>query len=409
MKTDKFMEVVRSKAKADLTPEEIAMFTAIGSAVEMEEVERNNAIQALAKTVGGFDEGESAASVLRKVNQRIESLENQAKRGFTENEKYNLLGMLREKQDEIKAARKGGNGWAIEFKAKRAASAMMTTATVLSGASALNNTNVFDDLDITVIQYPANFIIDAIGGRQVSKVPQTWQWKEQVTAGTGAGAVVAEGAEKTLQDKKFEWKYATRKKYAGRIEFTEELTYDMEQLFLLIVDMFEQDVLRAWNAGVQADIISWCDSYTSSGLDGYFVSPGVSQVIQAGKLAVGANNYSANMVMINPIDAAKALIAQNANGDISYVPEAVAFHGLTPFVSNNITAGTIYVGTSNIIKEQHSAFILRRGVTGTQFYENEETIVGEVFSALKLPTESKKGWVKLDVETVLAALLKVEA
>ena len=62
------------------------------------------------------------------------------------------------------------------------------------------------------------------------------------------------------------------------------------------------------------------------------------------------------------------------------------------------------VGEGGIVKEQHGAFILRSGTYGNQFIENERTIVGELFSVLKLPTESKKGWVKMDVDTVLAAL-----
>jgi len=409
MKKEKVLEIVRGKATADLLPEEVKMFTAIGEALELEEVERNAAIQKLASKVGVFEEGESAADILRKVSQKVESMEQNVNRGFSENTKYNLKKMLEDRRDEIVAARKGGNGWAIEFKAKRGAAALMTTASVLSGAQAINNTNVFDDMEVAVIAYPANFIIDAIGGRQVSKVPQTWSWKEQTTESTNTVAAVSEGAEKTLADKLFVWKYATRKKYAGRIEFTEELTYDMEQLFIMIIEMFEQQVVRAWNAGVQTDLLAWAPSYTSSALDGYFASPGISQVIQAGKLWVSDNNFEADMVMLNPADAAKAMIMQNSNGDISYVPEAVAFHGLRPFISNNVPAGTIVVGTSNIVKEQHSAFILRRGVTGTQFYENEETIVGEVFSNLKLPTITKNAWCKLDTATVLAALTEEEA
>ena len=60
----------------------------------------------------------------------------------------------KKKADEIKAARGTNNAWAIEFRAKRAASALMTTGTVLTGATAFNNTNVVDDLEVLVIQYP---------------------------------------------------------------------------------------------------------------------------------------------------------------------------------------------------------------------------------------------------------------
>lgn len=413
MKKDQFLQIVRAKAKTALTPEEEAMFSAIGEGIESalneEGVERTKQINAISQALGTIDNGETLAGIVRNLADQVQKMEDRSKRGLSEGEKYNLRKKLEEKADEIKAARGTNNAWAIEFRAKRAASAMMTTGTVLTGATAFNNPNVVDDLEVLVIQYPKNFIIDAIGGRQVSNVPQTLKWKEQTTESDGVIGVVSEGSKKTLTDKLFVWKYSQRKKYAGRIEFTEELAMDMEQLLLQIVDMFEQQVIRAWNAGVQTDILAWAPAYTSTGLDGFFKAPGIAQVIQAGKLHVSDANYMADMVMINPVDAAKAMIHQNDNGDITYLPEAVAFGGLTPFVSNNITAGTIVVGTSNIIKEQHSNFIVRRGVYGDQFIENEETIVGEVFSNLKLPTISKNSWVKLDIATVKGALTEAAA
>ena len=92
-----------------------------------------------------------------------------------------------------------------------------------------------------------------------------------------------EGTKKTLTDKLFVWKYSQRKKYAGRIELLKELAMDMEQLLLQIVDMFEQQVIRAWNAGVQTDILAWAPAYTATGLDGFFKAPGIAQVIQGWK------------------------------------------------------------------------------------------------------------------------------
>lgn len=413
MKKDQFLQIVRAKAKTALTPEEEAMFSAIGEGIESalneEGVERTKQINAISQALGTIDNGETLAGIVRNLADQVQKMEDRSKRGLSEGDKYNLRKKLEEKADDIRAARGTNNAWAIEFRAKRAASAMMTTGTVLTGATAFNNTNVTEDLEVLVIQYPKNFIVDAIGGRQVSNVPQTLKWKEQTTESDGVIGAVSEGAEKTLTDKLFVWKYSQRKKYAGRIEFTEELAMDMEQLLLQIVDMFEQQVIRAWNAGVQTDILAWAPAYTTTGLDGFFKAPGIAQVIQAGKLHVSDANYMADMVMINPVDAAKAMIHQNDSGDITYLPEAVAFGGLTPFVSNNVTAGTIVVGTSNIIKEQHSNFIVRRGVYGDQFIENEETIVGEVFSNLKLPTISKNSWVKLDIATVKSALTEANA
>ena len=411
MKKTDFLEAIKRSMKKDASEQDMNFFNAIGDALEdamsKGEVERKKQIDDLAALVGSFDEGQSAAAVIRSIAGRVQEIEDKAKRGLSGRDKEVLRKKLEEKKYEIIRARNSNEGWAIEFKVSRAASALMTTATVLTGAVAINNPSVMDDMEVTVIQYPKNFIIDAIGGRQVAKVPAVLRWKEQAAESDGVPGVIAEGAVKTLTDKAFVWKIANRKKYAGRIEFTEELAMDFDQLFLQIIDMFGDQVIREWNKGVQTDIVAWAPAYTSTGLDGYFVAPGVAEVIKAGKLHVSNANYDADMVMINPVDAAKAMIHQTTAGEITYLPEAIAFDGLTPFISTNVPAGTILVGTSNIVKEQHSNFIARRGVYGDQFIENEETIIGEVFSLLKLPTESSKGWVKMTVATVLTALTKV--
>ena len=415
MKKEEFMKIVRSKAKAELNEQEVAMFESIGDGIEralqMEQAERKAELEKLTAMLGAVEDGKTMADVIRTLASKIDSVEAQSKRNLSAGEKFQLKRALEAKKDEIMQVirREKATPWGLEFRAKRAASALMQTTTVLTGAAAINTDNVFDDLEITVIKYPVNFIGDAINSRQVSVVPESIKWKEQITAGTGAAGVIAEGAEKTLVDYKFSWKYAYRKKYAGRIEFTEETEIDFEQLTLDIIDMFEVDVLRAYNAGLLADIVAWAPAYTSTALDGTLVKPSILNVVNAGKLAVAVNNYNADTLIINPEDYAGVQNMQNADGDPIFVPDAALFPGLRVFVTNNITQGTVLVGEGGIVKEQHGAFILRSGTYGNQFIENEKTIVGELYSVIKLPTESKKGWCKLDVDTVLAALEVVQA
>lgn len=411
MKKEDFMKIVRSKAKKTLSEQDEEMFGAIGEAIESSfsesVVQRTAQLKEITDKLGMIPDGATHAEIVRNIATKLDELEAKTKRTFTADERYKLKSMLEDKKDEINRARKGGAPWEIEFRAVRAASALMTSANVISGASALNNPNIFDDMEVIVIQYPKNFILDAIDSRLVSKVPYTIQWKEETTAGVGIAALVAEGAEKTLQDKKFLWKYSTRKKYAGRIEMTEELEIDFDQLVLQIITMFEEDVIRAWQAGVLAEIIAWADTYTSSTLDGTLVNPTVHSVIGAGKLHIQNFNYEPDVILLNPGDVAQMVYAQDNNGNQMYIPIELQFGGLTPIVTTGITAGKVLIGTKRTIKEQHSNFIIRRGTTGTQFYENESTIVGEIFSNLKLPTQSQTSWIYLDIATVKAALLKV--
>ena len=410
MKKEEFMKIVRSKAKAELSEQEVAMFESIGDGIEralqMEQAERSKEIEKLTGMLGAMEDGKSLSDIIRTLATKIDAVEAQSKRSLSAGEKFHLRRALEAKKDEIMSVmrKETSTPWGLEFRAKRAAAAMMQTTTVLTGAAAINTDNVFDDLEITVIKYPANFIGDAINSRQVSVVPYSIKWKEEVTAGDKVSRRVTEGAEKTLTDFKFEWKYAYRKKYAGRIEFTEETEIDFEQLVLDIIDMFESEILRAYNAGLLADIVAWAPDYTSTALDGTLTKPTILNVVNAGKLAVAVNNYNADTLIINPADYAGVQNMQNTDGDPIFVPDSALFPGLRVFVTNNITQGTVLVGEGNIVKEQHGSFILRSGTYGNQFIENEKTIVGELYSVLKLPTESKKGWCKLDVDTVLAAL-----
>ncbi len=410
MKKEEFMKVVRSKAKESLTDNEVSFFEGIGEAVEtaftQETAERNKQLTAITEKLGIVDEGKTIAEVIRNLATAVDTLEAKSKRSFTADERYKLKSLLEAKKDEIIRAQKGGAQWEIEFRAKRAASALMTNSTILTGAQAVNNANVFDDLEVTVIQYPKDFILDMINSRQVARVPETIRRKEQTTAGDGVVAATAEGVAKPQVDYKFVWKYDTRKKYAGYITRTEEVEIDFEQLVLDVVMMFEDDVLRKYQAGVLADIVAWADTYTSTTLDGTIANPTVHTVIGAGILHVRNNYYEPDVIALNPSDVAAMTYTQDNNGNQMFLPESLMFGGLQPFVSANITAGKILIGTRRTVKEQHGNLIVRNGTIGNQLIENESTVVGEIFSVLSLPTLSQPSWIYLDVATVAAALQK---
>ena len=415
MKKEDFMKIVRGKAKATLTEQEESYFGSIGEALEtavsLESVERNKKFDELSAKLGEVEDGKTMSAVIRTLAEKLDNVEAKSKRSLSVREKYVLRTALEGKKDEILKVmrREQSTPWGLQFNAKRAASAMMTTSTVVTGATAFNSDNVFDDIEVTVIRYPANFVGDAINSRMVTKVPETIKWKEEIAGGDGRIGAVAEGDTKTLVDFKFEWKYATRKKYAGRIEMTEETEIDFEQLVLDIISMFEEQVLRAYNDGLLTDILAWAPAYSGTSLDGTIVKPTLMNIVSAGKLQLALSNYTGDVVIMNPADYASTQNMQNINGDPIFIPDTALFPGLRVFVSNKITYGTVLLGESSLIKEQHTGYIVRSGVYGNQFIENEKTIVGELYSILKMPTESKKGWVKLDVATVKTALEPVLA
>jgi len=402
-------DIARSKANGTLTPEQEAAYSILDESFEKafaeEGIERKNQIDGIIAKLAEVESGAATAAVVRALAQKVDDVEANSRKSFTADESYRLKRALEGKKTEIMAViREKGQAWGLEFKAKRAASAMMQTSTIVTGAVAINTDNVFDDLELTVIRYPANFVGDAINSRQVSKVPYSLKWKEQKAVSDGVVTTVAEGTTKPLVDFAFDWHYAYRLKYAGRIEFTEETEIDFEQLTMDVIDMFESEVLRAYNDGLLALILAWAPAYAGTALDGTIKNPNMMNVVKAGQLDVAMDNYTADVVFMNPADYAATQNMQNVNGDPIFIPDNVLFPGLRLFVTNKMTAGTILLGEGGIIKEQHGPFILRSGQYGTQFIENEKTIIGEIFSVVKLPTLASKGWVKLTVATVLDAL-----
>jgi len=271
---------------------------------------------------------------------------------------------------------------------------MMTSANIVTGAQAINVDNWMDDPNVIQITYPKSFILDAIKNTKMSKVPAVWRVKEQ-QAWDGTITAVNEGATKIMTQAAFAYTQYTRKKYAGYMELTEEAEIDFEFLVRDIITMFEQQVLRAWQAGVLADLITFASAYTTTSMDGTLIAPSVYNVIMAGISWMGSppsgNEFQPDVVIMNPADLWLAKSAQDKNGNqqLSMFSPSTDFAGLTLLTSNYITAGKILLLNSAAVEEIHGDYIIRKGVTGTQFIENEFTIVGEIFSILRTPTISE--------------------
>ena len=114
MKKDAFLQIVRSKAKAALSPEEEAMLGSIGEAVEQaftaDTVERKRQIDAITTQLGSFDEGESVATVIRNLATKVDAVEAASQRKLSNADKYILRSALEKIKDDImKVVRKETN------------------------------------------------------------------------------------------------------------------------------------------------------------------------------------------------------------------------------------------------------------------------------------------------------------
>lgn len=349
---------------------------------------------------------------VKEVAETLSTIEETMKSGLTPELKGFLHNVVKENYETLVDAVK--NKKEVVFEVSKVAAMHMTnngTVSNISGLTYPTNDNFTVDSNIALIRVPENFILSVIPNRIKSKVPAQ-VIKRQQLATEGAAVLTAEGAVKPLMQYKFQNTATTRQKYTGRIEYTEEFAMDFEDLLAEIVRLFERDVLTDWQDGLFEIIDTNATAYVGSVLDGTLVNPDNALAVVAAGLQVESLNYGNDLtVIMNPQDVAAGYYTQDNNGNFALKPYIDANGrtigaGYRLFTSNRVTAGTAYIGDFSIYNEIHSGFIIRTGQYNAQFIENEYTIIGEVFSILNAAPIDYKGIVKINLETVKAALKK---
>lgn len=367
--------------------------------------------EALRSVIGAQEKDENGnivniATQIRNLAEALERTEKSQIRKMDDKEKFQLRKLIEDNATNIRSAIKNGTELELEFRA----AAKFTAATAVANDTGvllpLNENYEFEE-GVVRLRYPANFVLESISNRMVSKVPQQIIKNEQATQ-EGAVAVVAEGGTKPLISDTFLRTLTVRKKYAGHIEWTEEFEMDNERLFNDILDMFEKQVLRAWNAGLLADIVANGTAYTTSVLDDTLVVPDNALACIAAQSVINGMNFNADTVYMHPSDLVSTAFTQDVDGNFRIKPYLMdgKINGMNVYANNGVTLGTAVVMDSSIYKEQHGGFILRFGTYDDQFIKNEKSAIGEVFSILTVAKNQKPGVMAITLATVKAALLK---
>lgn len=276
-----------------------------------------------------------------------------------------------------------------------------------SPATALPTVENFDEGAVATFRTPANFILDIIRNTQVDKVPMQRNKRELISK-DGDVAIVAEHNVKPLIQYKGVINFITRNKYAGRIEFSEEFEMDNEQLFAEIVKMFERDVITAWNNGLYSQIIANAIGYTGSvaPLSGLipFGAGTAADAAMALQAQIMAQEYTPDVVVINPANLFALLLKRDANGNYVQNPNIVngRLNGMRIVTSNSVDVNYVLVLESGIYSELHSNLILRAGQYDKQLIYNQGTLIGEVFSLLDVAQLDLVGSAYDEIDTILA-------
>lgn len=335
---------------------------------------------------------EDIAEQLRGFGEKIQGFE-EKKIKLSDSQKTQLRHFVKENSKEIldsmKQRRNFGTPEDGIFQIRAAAPHLNSNGTVTlgSGVSAPTIENVDPNVAIAQIRYPENFILNLISNQQVSKVFATSYEIEQASQ-EGDAAIVAEAATKPLIQYKWVKNAVSRKKYAGHIEWSEEFEMDNDALFAAILRMIENTVVRAWNNGMYADIIANALPYTSSAFDATVYAPNATDVANVLASLIGANNYTANTVVLNPATLTSLLLIKKTDGEYIVNPafdiKSGTLSGMKVLASNVVAAGKMLVLDSAIYTETHTDIITRVGQHSTQLLTNEYSLIAELYSKLKV-------------------------
>lgn len=345
---------------------------------------------------------------LDNVEEIVKTIQASSSATISEETKGMLATVVKENHKDIAEAVKDGRK--LEFTFKAPAMHMTNNGTVSAGTvTTPTSFNVDYDSNIAKIRVDANFILNVIPNITVRKVAEQRIRREEAGK-EGDAALTPEGEVKPLNQYKWTMTTTRRKKYAGRVEWTEEFAMDYEALTIAIVDMLERDVVTKWQDGIITEMLANATSYVSSAMDGTLVLPDNALAVIATQLQIQSLNYNPDVVLMNPQDVAVTMFQQNEKGEFLLKPYIDAangtLNGMRLVTSNKITKGQFLIGESSTYREFHQDYIMRVGQYGDQFIENEYTVIGEVFSLLSIAQLDLKGWIKGDLATIKTALLK---
>lgn len=192
----------------------------------------------------------------------------------------------------------------------------------------------------------------------------------------GAPVVTAEGVAKPLVEHTFKVELSTAKKVPAYVVITEEFEEDVPALATAVRRMLSEDVLRAWDSLVQADVIAIAPGYTINGLDGAIAEANNWDALRAMWAQVVTNNFQPNSVGINPVTGAILDCTKNLEG--TYLRPSFA-NNWDITEANKVAAGNAFVGDLSQYKvDIYKDLTIKIGWINDDFIKNQFCVLAEI-------------------------------
>lgn len=362
---------------------------------------------------------------LTKVNEALKSIQDAAK---TQGETINKLmsgkegrkgyrsieQIVKDNAEDLKKIFKQGHGVIEVNLAEEAGISALKAVGVIGVSTSINamdsppsspyapgigggSMNVFD------IRNNPNFIMNYVDMGRTNQYRLAWI---NEIAGEGAVAEVAEGAAKPQLDIDFKVEISEAKKIAGMIKITEEFESDLPQLETQVRRLLMEKTVRGFDDALYAAIIAAATGFTTTDLDDEIDAANLWDAVGALAAQVGVNNYTPNMLGLNPITNFK--IASTKNADALYVapPYATKLQNILT-ESNKVAVDKGLVGDLSQYKvDIYKDFTLKMGWNNDDFQRNQFSVVCEVRYHRYISDNRKKAIVYADLPTVQAQILK---
>ncbi len=272
---------------------------------------------------------------------------------------------------------------------------------------------------------PTEYLWELVSRRTVAAITEYKSWLEEGSE-EGAFAIIEEGAVKPLVSKKLVRNFTKYRKIAGKRVYTEEFAKFRREAFNIIEDLFNDKLMRDYNAVLVTSLLAKAATYVGTTLDDQYAVPTDYHAVGAVAAQMETLEFQPDLLIIHPQDKWRIGLSQNSTGDFFvnvpvYNPSGmVTMMGFRVFTSTKMTVGWAILGESGLYKVEDEPIQIRMGYgidvvkdvdgfvtdVSSDIDNNRFRIIAETFFHDWIGTEHLGSFVRFNFATVKAALLK---
>jgi hypothetical protein len=366
--------------------------------------------------------GDGEKSLITRMKKQGEEL---AKlKQVTEEKPLSFRAHLQKNKKAIEEVFVNGQG---EVKFDIRAAAIMTTENVVDGLDALPDDLIesFSVGGFVEKRQDREYIYDIATRTTVARIEKYKTWLSE-GGEEGVFAEVAEGGLKPLLSAGLVRNYSQAFKVAGKYVVTEELSKFMANVYNIIRRLIMQKVQRDYAKKLTDALVAAAAPYVASALDDQYPAAKVTDyhAIAAVAAQIGALNFTADVLIMNPQDKWRIGMSSDANGQFYLTIPTTDPAGVTRMMgfrvveSNRIPVGSFILGESGLweIEDETVTVRIGYGVEVTKDLEGKVTevesdvdhnrfrVIVETFAHSYIDTNYAGSFVLAEFDTVKAAV-----